>query len=362
MLKENGEQNEKKNRNRDWTLDFLKGCSIVLVIMLHNSVHLNPDGIVDSLCMLLVQIAVPCFFVVSGALFFQGEFSWKKYGRRLIRFYVVYVVWKLLYLLFYHTQGAPWPGERMLVSYLFLFQSLPGVTAAHFWFMEAMLTVLLIAPMLYNCWKTNRTVFYYITAVLFFFENGLCAGNLILRVVTGLLGMELFEISDIAAVNPLHFGYSFCILYYMMGGILYENRERVSRKRSLWMIGAGYLGLFVVRYIQYGCVQWKGLMISSGYFWISTLVMTSGVFLLVSSSRECRWKAAHVFSKTIGQSTEGIFYLHMPLLCLFDRSLFPYAASWDCWAVNAAEAVLVAAAAFLIVRVLRRIPVLRLLV
>ncbi len=350
------------SRERDWTLDFLKGFSILLVIMLHNSGHLNYEGIMDSLCMLLVQIAVPCFFMVSGALFFQAGFSWKKHGLRLFRFYSVYVAWKLLYLIFYHSQGAVWPGERAFVSYLFLFQSLPDVATAHFWFIEAMLTILLIAPLFYNCWVTNRKVFYYLAAFLFFFENGLCAVNLILKIATDILGTDAFSVAGIAEVNPLHFRFSFCMLYYIVGGILYEKRDRFSRRQAFGMMAVGYLGLFVVRYLQYGCIQWQKLMISSGYFWISTLILTSGLFVSVTSLAGCRQKAAAFLANTIGRSTEGIFYLHVPLLFLFERMWFRKLAPWDCWALNATETAAIAVAGFLIVRMLRKIPGLRCLV
>lgn len=151
----------KAEKSRDLSLDFLRAISIVMVVFFHN-IELNPDSMVDNLFMLAGNAAVPCFFLISGALFFSRPFHFKNHLKRMLRFYIVYVIWRIAYLAFYVFHGAPLDGSlRKLFSYAVLFRSMPGVETGHFWFMDAMLTIMFAAPVFHFCWTEHRNLFIY---------------------------------------------------------------------------------------------------------------------------------------------------------------------------------------------------------
>ena len=354
-------------RERDLTLDLIKGIAILLVIMVHNMAHTNGESAADMVVMTFSQCAIPCFFMAAGAVYLNGHGDPAGFGkkdavkqfRKIFRVYLELAFWKALYLAVYHSFGAPVPGMREILTYVFIFGSLPGVNTSHFWFMEAYITILLIAPLLKEVYLRNRGLFLYIAFVLFLFENGLTGAGLLVRLVCQfILHKEPFLLGNFGAVDPFHFQYSFCIFYYMAGGLLYEKRQEIPRRHAAALFAAGLLGLILIRYSQYETFLWKGSMVVSGHFWVSTLLMAAGFFLLLTGipgaagasggfdvpgtgSRLPR--AAEFFARTVGQSTEMIFYIHMPLLVLIDRALYPRLLPYDGILLCAAESLLPAA-------------------
>ena len=370
-------------RERDLTLDLIKGIAILLVIMVHNMAHLNGESAADMVVMTFSQCAIPCFFMAAGAVYLNGPGDPAGFGkkdavkqfRKIFRVYLELAFWKALYLVIYHSFGAPVPGMRDILTYVFIFGSLPGVNTSHFWFMEAYITILLIAPLLKEVYLRNRGLFLYIAFVLFLFENGLTGAGLLVRLVCQfILHKEPFLLGGLGAVDPFHFQYSFCIFYYMAGGILYEKRREIPRRHAAALFAAGLLGLILIRYSQYETFLWKGSMIVSGHFWVSTLLMAAGFFLLltgipgadgasggadVSGTGSGLPRAAEFFARTVGQSTEMIFYIHMPLLVMIDRILYPRLLPYDGILLCLAESLLPAALGVLLSKGISRILPLR---
>ena len=104
------------------SISVLRFPMAVLVIFLHANVisqskntMIYNNGIGDFLITLcsngLCQLAVPCFALISGYLFFGGlkEFSWpiwmEKIRRRLHTLLVPYVLWNILALLWMIAYG-----------------------------------------------------------------------------------------------------------------------------------------------------------------------------------------------------------------------------------------------------------------
>ena len=366
-------------RERDLTLDLVKGIAILLVIMVHNMAHTNGESAADMVVMTFSQCAIPCFFMAAGAVYLNGPGDPAGFGkgdavkqfRKILRVYLGLAFWKALYLAVYHSFGAPVPGMRDILTYVFLFGSLPGVNTSHFWFMEAYITILLIAPLLKEVYLRNRGLFLYIAFVLFLFENGLTGAGLLVRLFCQfVLHKEPFLLGNLGAVDPFHFQYSFCIFYYMAGGVLYEKRREIPRRGAAVLFTAGLLGLILIRYSQYETFLWKGSMVVSGHFWVSTLLMASGFFLLLTGIPGAEGasegpgvpgtgsglpRAAEFFAWTVGQSTEMIFYIHMPLLVMIDRALYPRLLPYDGILLCAAESLIPAALGVLLTFAVRGI-------
>ena len=113
----------------DWTdlqsktIDALRFPMAVAVVMLHygKTVVLDATGPLRVLCILfqegICRLAVPCFFLLSGFLFFNGlrTWSWPEWGRKLknrVRTLLVpYLLWNVIALIalwiYYNVQAGP---------------------------------------------------------------------------------------------------------------------------------------------------------------------------------------------------------------------------------------------------------------
>lgn len=359
------------SKTRDLSLDLLKATAIFLVVFFHN-MQLNPNSIADNLFMMIGNAAVPCFFVASGAVIFHRPLSMKKHTRRILQVYLVMVIWRMIYLLLYLYWGAPLNGSiRALCSYLFFFQTMDGVGTAHFWFMDALLTVMLAAPMLYHCYHTtadylppsrmlpgHSTLLVFILGILLLFNQIPAAGNLFLSGLSRLLGKPEPDITALAEINPFSFRYSNYMTYYLLGALLMEYKERLSCRIAGILTGGGILGLLLIKYFQTGSFCWNNIHLSGGYYWLSTMCLTTGLFLLSTRIPFQRWPVTSRIAQIVGTSTLGIFYLHIPLIYVLTPG-FTQIAAWNGWLLNTAESFLIILLALIIIWIGRKIPLIR---
>lgn len=360
----NNQAHAATGRNR--SLDLLKAVAILMVIFYHNR-QLNPDSMVDNLLMMIPNAAVPCFFMASGAVFFHRPVHMQKHLRKTVRFYLILVAWKAIYLVLYLNWGAPLNGSlRALMSYLFLFQHMDGIETAHFWFMDAMLTVMLVSPLLHLCYHTrsedettaagvtNRLLpghsqlLLFVLAVLLLFNQLPAAGNLLIRVLSQLAGKPAWDIAALGEVNPFSFRNSNYLTYYLLGALLIEYKKRIPARTAAILALLGTAGLVCIKYIQTGSFRWNGVYLESGYYWISTMLLAVGLFLLmlrlnIREHTPAGWIAAYA-----GSSTMGIFYLHIPLIFILTPTVFARFQAYNGWILNLADSLLVAGIALAI--------------
>lgn len=363
---------------RNLSLDLLKAFAIAMVIFYHNG-QLNPDSITDNILMMIPNAAVPCFFMASGAVFFHRPFDLQKHIHRIIRFYLTVVAWKVIYLMLYWHWGAPRNGSlRELLSYLFLFQHLERVGTAHFWFMDAMLTVMLIAPILYLCfhlpddatsandpsrWKKllpgHSQLLAFLLAALLLFNQLPATGNLILRILCQLIGKPEWNISPLGEVNPFSFRYSNYFTFYLLGGLLMEYKERFTVRSAAVLTLIGSTGLVCIKYLLTGMIRWNGAYLESGYYWLSTILLASGLFLLSVHWNVREHSITGWIAKYIGTYTMGIFYLHIPFIFVLTPVVFAKLQPYNSWLINLAESCLILILSIPVIWAGRKIPILK---
>lgn len=352
---------KESGRARELSLDFLKGFAMIMVVFFHN-IQLNPDSVADNVFMMLGNTAVPCFFLVSGIPFFSKPFSMKKHLFRIFKIYLVTVAWRLIYMKLYCSFGAPAAlSLGTLFSYLFLFQSLPGISTGHFWFMDALITVLLAAPLLKICKDEQPKLLLYLMAVLFAFNQLVADGNLFISLIGRLTGRTPWDISAFGEINPLSFRYSNYMFYYLLGAVLWERREKIKNPAGFGGIltALGLLGLTLVKYIQSGTFRWQGIHLASGYYWTSTILVATGLLFLTSSIKFDRCRFSAWFARNVGGATMGIFYLHIPFIFLLGRDLYPKICAYNGWVLNLTESLFITGISCAITWGVRKIPIVR---
>lgn len=169
-----------------------------------------------------------------------------------------------------------------------------------------------------------------------------------------MLGKSTLDISCLGEINPFSFRYSNFMVYYLLGAMLPE--VNVKRRFSVFLMFFGLLGLMFIKYFEDATFLWQGINVTSGYYRISTILISCGAFLLV---RQCSIETNKIlawYARTVGSSTMGIFYLHMPLIFLLRSTLFAQYSVYHGWLLNLIESLIITFIAYAITWAGKKIP------
>ncbi len=303
-------------------LDKIKGISILLVVFCH-SVMLSPSGVLGNIVMCIAWGAVPCFFMVTGALLNNAKkFDWKKYFIRFFKAYAVLAVWKIIYLLAACAYSKVDISLSKLFEYVFLFGNLDGVKTGAMWFMTAYLLVLLFYPLTWHLMhggKSAKAALLLAGAFALFGGILLNSLNLCSELLTDLFGRKFPDFSNAESVLPLG-NYKNMLFYFIAGGFVMNKKDKIesffSEKgfrriypAALFVIGT--LGLLLIKKHYDGTFEWAGIYVKNGYGRLSTALVAFGIYFGAALYLK-KFKMPVV--SLLGRSTLGIYYLHYVLL------------------------------------------------
>lgn len=148
-------------------LDYLKLVLAYLVVLRHCGQAFFPDFSAYRVVVTnsISPIAVPCFFVISGFLFFRKSTTLKSLYRQALRVTRLYAVWSLIYLplrvfLAYKTRGLNWGFIPSFIQ-----DAVFGGTYYHLWYLPSLVVALVIVYLLRRANK--KGVVFGILTVLF---------------------------------------------------------------------------------------------------------------------------------------------------------------------------------------------------
>lgn len=329
--------------NRDVHLDLLKALAITMVVFFHNA-QLNPNGIIDNALMMFCNSAVPIFFMVTGAvqLTREGTVDPKRHIKKVMVLYLYVICWKMIYAIFMHFfYHVHIDGSLSnLVNYVFLFQEVPGVSTGHFWYFQALITMYLILPLLRIC--KDEKIIGYLMLVLFGFSSVVFDLALFFQFIGKITGKNIPNALLLTQMSPFHPTYAIYILCMFLGKCIYEQKGKCFcyKKVALFSIGLGLVGLMVIKYIQSGVWTWQGVHIVSGYYYCSTLLIASGVFIFFVGRKSIS-KVEYWIGKNIGQYTLGIFFLHILVYTILENILYKTIAPFNHWYINLIESAVI---------------------
>jgi surface polysaccharide O-acyltransferase-like enzyme len=181
------------------SIDALRFPMAVAVVMLHYSMFIldNAQGTLHWLCIFfqegICRLAVPCFFFISGFLFFRGlqQWSWDEWKRKLrvrVRSLLIpYLLWNIIALLAY------WGWSNLTGARISLFeeyQNLGGIRIFYnrtgalpigpqasplddpLWFIRDLMYFILVTPAVYMFLKWTKAYGVIGMCLLFLFVSG----------------------------------------------------------------------------------------------------------------------------------------------------------------------------------------------
>ncbi len=132
---------------KNYNLELIRVASFFFVILIHVTNYycraydeISGGEYLFALTFnILARVSVPCFFMITGALLVGREDSLKKHGKRLLRFFIVLVVWTLIFYVWNR-----WVMHSHYNIKIVLFEPIEQ----HLWYMYAIIPIYMVMPFL----------------------------------------------------------------------------------------------------------------------------------------------------------------------------------------------------------------------
>lgn len=268
-------------------LDYLKLVLAYLVVLRHCGQAFFPDFSAYRVVVTnsISPIAVPCFFVISGFLFFRKSMTLKSLYQQVLRVARLYAVWSLIYLplrvfLAYKTRSLNW---GFILS--FIQDAVFSGTYYHLWYLPSLVVALVIVYLLRRANK--KSVAFGILTVLYL---AALLTDTYIDLVPGINRYyQLYKEVFVTSRNGLFVG----AMFVYIGGLIADHEHTLSAKpakryNSCFLICA--VLQFVESYLIYRLTNKTVVNITA----ISVLISPLIVICVLKARNKCKRESAMV--------------------------------------------------------------------
>lgn len=308
---------QEAQNSRCGALDLLKAFAIFSVVLYHSFTapyHIlgdaPPVAYFRYFSRSILSTCVPIFFLVNGALLLTRSFDLRKHLRRTAAVFLLATVWGLLDILALMPVRGEFLPPREVMRTLFL---LRGGWCNHLWYLYTLVVVYLFVPLLKTAFDQNRPVFYAFLGIALFFTFGTNTLELAEYTVRYFWGENLLRdlMTFFHRVNPLAAINGYAVAYFMLGGVLMEQRERLN-SRKLRTAAALLIPVMMFLWFFYAAANSRreGRMLDivfSGYSTVFVLICTVCLFVL-SLPYQAHGRSGTLI-RALGSNTLGIYLL-----------------------------------------------------
>lgn len=347
-------------------IDLLKCLAIYLVLAFHGTLYNNLVYAGMPLTELLryffravLSTCVPLFFTVNGYLLLSRPMDLKKHTRKTLKMMLLTCFWMFFLLLVlqpYYQDYYSWE------SFWDTCWELRDGWNNQLWYLEILIGIYLIFPLLKTAFDRDRTSFYWfavVAAVLAFGGRTIDLGVTVLRLLMrNEYAMYYNEFPLFSTFNPL--SSSMGLAYFCIGGVIWSVEGRLRQIPAKWRNLAAVTGLVLCCCI-FGIMGWRFSLyrkkvwdlVWNGYNTVFTLGSVLCLYVL-----SLNWQREAKLVRQISSNTLGIYLIHDLLHKLFT----PYVTAFA--PMRSLPGTLVYAAALLLVSlgvclVLRKIPLVK---
>lgn len=296
------------------SLDLIKVIAIVMVISQHIPLYdydfINNGKVLEFMFKLLSE-GVPLFLAVNGFLLLRKkDLDIKKHYKKVAKMLVLVFVWEAILItvgmLFDKTVFNP----GLVLDLFFRTGGENAVYTSHLWYMQALIAIYCIYPLIWKAYNDNYDLFKIIFIILCVFT---CLSGTI-EMISKLVNYEGYAkminyVSEYINRFTLFGNYKWQLLYFCLGGVINKNLEVIRKKKILFIIVGvvSWLLAFVYGYL----ISVKNNQTCSGFFNASTVFMSMtviGWFALCDA-----YTSKGIIGETItkiGKNTFGIYVTH----------------------------------------------------
>jgi surface polysaccharide O-acyltransferase-like enzyme len=356
-------------KNRIAEIDLVKAIAMYFVVLYHNYfvdidiVHRPGFSTYGAYGLLaLLSTCVPLFFLINGGLILNRSFDLNRHLKKMGSILLLFGFWSLITVLIQNELRGHVASKKDLIKWA-IYPKLGWNN--HLWFLQALFVLYLFTPLIKLAYETQpryfKFFFWFITILTIgdhFAENVINVGMCLLKKDFKIYRPDLFGF-----FNPVHNGYWYPFVYFMLGGLFIKNRDSYllhrQWKKALWILPASMAILAAIGVIfskeasSIYDIAWYG------YDTIFTLINVIAVFILALKVCE-HWKPNGLI-RAISQNTLGIYLIHIIVGQIMDRYLPLKHVSGSIF-LNAPYAVLVLLLSLTIAIGIKQVPYLRALV
>jgi len=312
-------------------LDLIKAMAICMVISLHVDLW-KIDFIATSSFSQIIQYGcrlisegVPFFITVNGFLMLRKDtFDLHKHIKRMLQLFALLIFWAVILAVtgFLILPNPYIPSFSEFLIYIFE-TSVAARYTGILWFLQNLLALYLIYPILWKVYHSDFQIFKYFFIVLSVLVLGFDTMSLFrdffaLRhdpVLIDTMSGFLWRFSSI--------GNEWYVFYFCMGGLLYHELEQIKKHRVSFTI-AGFLSWPVATLVGYLLSIKYGFVYNPSYNYgsIFMVMFIIGIFAFTLPFDSTKNPIAKLIC-SIGKNTFGIYVIHVIYLRIILLFIIP---------------------------------------
>ena len=315
---------QRVHKERIAGLDLAKSLAIFLVIFVHYIFYTGfvSDTVLNNLASTFSVVGVPLFFAVNGYLLMNSRFSADKHLHKILRMVFILLAWKIISLPILSALMRKRIDWKSVPQYL-LGGSYDVVPLGYFWFINALLAIYIVLPILKTVYNDPNGKRYlgYVTIVLGALIFAVTLGDNAKDILASYSGHQVPQVfASLSQYNILG-DYGYALVYFIAGGYGHDIAAWLSRHLSSARVKNICLSL--VALLAWGLLfalqrfqaRAKGISfyVESGYQNVLTLILTIALFQLFIQVRKVP-SGLNIIVTVIGSNTLGIYYLHLILI------------------------------------------------
>ncbi len=276
-----------KRGGRNESLDALKAFAAIGVVLIHFGFP-GDFGIIVQVC---ARVGVPIFFMCSGYYIESETLNYETIKKKIVHNVKTLIFGVILYLIFNVLHN----GLKSVVKGIsigdiakFLLFNAPQISAAHLWFVSALIYSYLIFFFIYKAKLLKKRI--QISAILLTL-------HILIAEILPLLGVTL---SHPVVRNAYLFGVPFLLI----GNWLRDNKGLADNN----IINEGLLKTIVVLGILASCIE-KYLLSPNDLFelYVGSIISSVGLFLICIKKPKCKCEIMAYIGR---KYSLGIYILH----------------------------------------------------
>ena len=315
------------NNKRLDNVNLLKTIAILMVVAIHiplfDYFYLDTHSTSKMIqyCLRLLSEGVPIFLLVNGYLLFSKEnIDLKKHYKKVLKLFILLFVWGIIYILFAKRQEGVLQYLTVKDILVTLFETKAGSDyTSHFWFIEALIAIYLVYPLLWSSYKNNYKIFGYIFVVLAAFTVGIDCLQLIRDFAT-CLGWDCLVLNNfIWFTNSIRLiSDSWHLFYFMLGGIMLHNIKYIKNKKVMFSL-VGLVGILLSSFFATSISSISNSIydVTFNYGSIFMVMFVVGLFAVTEGYKNNGNIICKMIS-TISKDTFGIYLLNRLIISIIE--------------------------------------------